>query len=225
MSSTESTGTFSSGVLIGDSNVPTTVDSVTISSCLELQSSDSALTLPRMTTTQLSALTVPINGMIAYDNVLKTLVKYDSITPGFISAQGKNSIASISVLGSEITRMYGTPKLLIAATGAGTAIIPFKATLVYENDDGPYAGNGTIQIQYGNTVHAGGQNAFSSTIDNSFLNDNFKISVMTLNSSLINIAAPENTGLYITNDTGTFDAVNGGSSVTINIWYNVINLT
>lgn len=132
------TFTFPNGILIGDlvestsgSNdsipLPTIVAGLAVSACLELQSTTSALLVPRMTNTELNTIETMVDGMIAFD----------STNDEFVFRQGGSwdPIPNVSVGGPgtstnhAIARWNGTTgnllmDSLVTITNAGTVLVP-----------------------------------------------------------------------------------------------------
>src|SRR6185503_4472499 len=125
MSTTESTGTFSSGILIGDQAsgapvTPTLVGSTKISSCLELQSTTTAFTPPRMTSVQISAITPAVDGMTAYATDFNApAVRTDGLWQYPIAMQ------SLTLLASQVKALTTTPVTILPALTAGSAYVVY----------------------------------------------------------------------------------------------------
>ncbi len=64
----------------GNDNIPqpTQVGGNNVSACLEIQSTDGAFLLPRMTTVQRDAIAVPSNGMMIYNTTTNTINAYEN---------------------------------------------------------------------------------------------------------------------------------------------------
>lgn len=112
----------------------------------------------------------------------------------------------------QITSMYTTPVQLIAAPGAGFAIIVITAYVNYIYD-GSHAitGGGTVDITYGSVAHGGSNSALNNAnfaqqalFTNASSSATFQMGIATTN--VYSASSVANKGIFITNETGVFVA-------------------
>jgi len=220
---------FTTSVLIGDTSQAaggsndstpslTKVGGVPVNAALEIQSTSGAFLLPRMTSAQINALTTVVDGMGAYDTTLNSVRFRQN------GAWGQGFSASIvSLTTAQFAGMYANPVQLIAAPGAGKMILILSSYLELVFVSTQYANGGAIQLQYGNTNHAGGQNA-AGNIAAATINGLVATSILGMPSGIFLNAVPTapalNQGIFISNDTAAFDT--GDSTFIINVLYTII---
>lgn len=144
-------------------------------------------------------------------------------SPVFGAAAGVPYTAIVTMATAAVVGAFGTPVQIIAAPGAAFTIMVLNAQVITETSTA-FATGGVAQIQYGNTVHAGGTICTSATIP---------AAEITAAASQIYTMAPiaaatvmatasfKNLGIFFSNATGAF--TNGaGSTITIAISYMII---
>ena len=144
---------------------------------------------------------------------------FSSLIP-FSSARN----ASITLSQSQVQAAYAAPQLLVAAPGAGKAIVVTSANVITEVSTAFSAG-GVAIVQYGATIHGAGVNALSATIPAAEINAAssqmysmapYAATTVTATSAITGL------GLYFSNATAAF-AGGAGSTVTLNLNYQIIS--
>src|SRR6185503_11089779 len=193
---------------------------VEISSCLELQSTTGALTLPRMTTLQLDTIVnngAYVDGMVAYNSDISSMVCLEDGV--WVDELSTFASASVTLTQAQILALHATPITLITAPGPGLAISVLKISLVNVFNTTAFAGGGLVSVRY----KTSNVNALTSTIDTTFVTAG-ATSVASLygqngGAALDVIAASNisNTAVEITNATGVFTGGNAASKIKISI--------
>jgi hypothetical protein len=215
-------------ILVGDKGTngatptPTKVGANRCSAVLELQSTTRGFLPPRMTTAQIAAIPYPVNGMRAYDTTLQADAVYVNGAWVTQNTGPTGDLYASGVLTAvQINDIYNTAVVLIAAPGAGKAIIVKNYLLEINSDGTPFTAGGAIGLQYGNAGHAG--LAVSSTIAATLLTG-AGVDRLSSGSGVITNAITANyvdTTVAITNATAVF-AGGGLSTVNWKIWYSVV---
>lgn len=197
----------------------TKVAGVTVAAALEVQSTNGALLLPRMTAVQIAALTPVVDGMMAYDSTNGTPVVRSAGVWG-----GQSELFSVVTLTqANIQGMFAVPVSVLPAPGAGKTIIVHKATLYNNFNTAAFATGGDTVLQYGNAANGAGTNSLAIPFPAAFINsavDALRSADGETDATLINIS---NTGIFISNQTAAFTLGNAASTVVVNIWYSIIN--
>lgn len=126
--------------------------------------------------------------------------------------------AAVSVTAAEINAMYVTPKLLVAAPAAGRLIVP-QRWLWSLTAGTQFASGGVVQIQYGNTGSGGGSAIGNTLAANQVTSATSLDNLVLLGSSNLVLTAGVATGLYLSNQTGSFTT--GTGTAIVHIWYSV----
>jgi len=131
--------------------------------------------------------------------------------------------ATGNITAAQWNAMYGAPQLIIPAPGANKMIIIEEFLLNMSFVTTQYAAGGAVQIQYGNTVHAGGVNAGGATIAAATINGLAASSAIGINNftAVTATATAINAALYLTNATAAFTT--GDSTWTWQCWYRIVN--
>ena len=119
---------------------------------------------------------------------------------------------------------YATPVQLIAAPGAGNAIMVLNAQIGTVVGTSAFAAGGVAHVQYGNTVHGGGSNALSATTPSTEITA--ATSQIYSQLGLGSIATTVSTGIsglgiFFSNATQAF-TTGVGSTVTITLTYVIV---
>ena len=126
--------TFSSNILhaqsMGISNTPITADA---SSILEMRTTTKGLLIPRMTTTQRDAISLPANGLIIYNSSSNQFNLYNGTVWSFLTTNLNN----LSVFAATTSAQLAS--VLSDETGTGTAVFANSPTL-----SNPIVGTQTI---------------------------------------------------------------------------------
>lgn len=147
-----------------------------------------------------------------------------TISPDFTSLNPMSGSVTSTVLltVADILAMYATPQLLVAAPGAGKALLVTSAQIVTEPVT-PFAGGGAVIVQYGNTVHGAGVNALSATIPAAEITA-ATAQIYTVQGFATGTVSTgiTNMGLYLSNQTGAFTG-GADSSVSVVLQYQVLD--
>lgn len=131
--------------------------------------------------------------------------------------------ATVTLTASQVNGAYAAPVVLIAAPGAGLTIIPIQMA-VYTNVSTPFAGGANAAVQWGNTVHGAGTNAFSAVIPTAEITAAASQVYILGTHSAAALTSITNLGLYFSNITQAF-TTGTGSTVTFVIQYYVMTAT
>jgi hypothetical protein len=152
-----------------------------------------------------------------------------AIVPGIntqITSISSNIIQYIKVPISltNFLNMYTTPVQLIAAPGAGSAIIIDQMTVNWIYGTAQLAGGGVVEAQYGNAAHGAGVAASGSITAGTFTGYTVSSSITVISST----AAMPNasiiaTGVFLSNQSAVFTGGTGGSA-NVHIWYHTVTL-
>jgi hypothetical protein len=132
--------------------------------------------------------------------------------------------STVILSSANIKAMYATPVLILPARGPNTVVVLHDVFYEYVYTAPAYTGsdgNGTITLQYGNTVHAGSPNF--AAISNSLLSNTQNMCSQSLEINLNLTGAVSgmiNTGIYASNGTSAYAA--GNSLVNMTLFYSVI---
>ena len=107
---------YSQGVGISDAAI--TPDA---SSMLEIRSTSKGVLVPRMTTTNRTAITSPANGLLVYDTDLQSFYYYNSGWKSIYSSSNSGILIGVRVLtsGTSYTPTAGTNAILVKVVGGG----------------------------------------------------------------------------------------------------------
>jgi hypothetical protein len=131
--------------------------------------------------------------------------------------------ATISVTAAEIIAMYTTPKLLIAAQGAGKSIVVTRAAFTITRTSTAFTGGGVVILQYAATANGAGTQSCDSTIAATVVTGAAGTAISVRNGAVISdsaAATTQNVGLYLSNATAVFAA--GTGTATVDVWYVVL---
>lgn len=128
--------------------------------------------------------------------------------------------ASVAINNAGTLGLFGTPVSLVAAPGAGTAVIVHRLSVEHVFATAAFAAGGNIYAQYGATAH--GTNVASATIAPTGLMDQSASTVSAAAGSLTGLAETvvANAAVTLTNATAAFTT--GGGSLVAKIWYSVV---
>ena len=136
-------------------------------------------------------------------------------------------VSTTVMLTAAVNGAYGTPVQLIAAPGAGNAILVLSAQVGTVVGTSAFAAGGVAHIQYGNTVHGAGANALSATTPAAEITA--ATSQVYSQLGLGAVATTVSTGIsglgiYFSNATQAF-TTGVNSSVTITLTYVIVPVT
>jgi hypothetical protein len=152
---------------------------------------------------------VAMTGDIAITNAGVTAIQANVVDSTKL-ALNTIQYAQIAMTAAEWNGMYGAPKLLIAAPGAGNLIVVDACVLKMTFVAAQYAAGGAVALQYDNTVHGAGTLASATlaaaTVNGYAASSNVSVAPLVTSSA---ITTTENKGLYISNQTGAFTTGDG----------------
>lgn len=135
-----------------------------------------------------------------------------------------NQSATVTLTQAQVQGMYAAPALIVPNPGTGLALMPTAAQIITLVGTAAFAGGGIAQLQWGNTIHAGGTVALDATTPvaeitaaASQVYTQYGVPTTTVTP----IATVNGQGLYFTNATGAFTG-GAGSTVTIALNYMII---
>ena len=142
---------------------------------------------------------------------------------GVLASSYQPLVATVTMTAAQVNGAYAAPFAIIPTQGASSAIVILNAQIITQVSTAFTAG-GIAQLQYGNTVNAGGTLATSATIATA--NITAATSQIFTQSSLaaatvLATATYKNLGIYFTNATQAF-ATGTGSTVTCVVTYVVV---
>lgn len=130
--------------------------------------------------------------------------------------------ASVTMLTAGVTGAYAAPVQIVAGV-SGKAVVFLYGVITTEVSTA-FATGGIAQIQWGNTVHAGGTLAASATIaaaEITAASSQLFTQDAVADATVIATSAVTGLGLYFTNATGPFTA-GTGSTVTVSVQYMLV---
>lgn len=144
------------------------------------------------------------------------------VDSGVPAANFQPLTASVTMLTAAVTGAYAAPVQIIAGV-SNKAIIVLSAVITTEVST-PFATGGIAQLQWGNTVHAGGTLATGATIaaaEITAASSQLFTQGPVAAASVIATAGVTGLGLYFTNATGAF--TNGtASTVSVSVQYMLV---
>jgi hypothetical protein len=157
----------------------------------------------------------------------------DAVTPGaslVSNAAGTLSFNNVSVISTSVTLtaaqfngMYAAPFQIVAAPGAGKTIL-VSFVQYYLNYSAAFTGGGATNIQYGNTVHGGGQNAEGINFAAATFTAGASTIIADIGPLIAITTGATNAGIFLSNATGAY-ANGAGSTVTVTVQYVVLTAT
>lgn len=141
-------------------------------------------------------------------------------TPSGYNVNNILKYASVAITAAEFNGAYAAPKLLVAAGGANTLLVPQYVMLLMTYGSAAYAAGGVAAVQWDNTVHGAGVLAtttlsaatFQPTASTGFA---FNAGVVPATFSTC-----VNKGLYLSNLTGAFTT--GDSAMVAKVFYRTL---
>jgi|GEM_PF-5647778 hypothetical protein len=203
----------------------TQVNGVTVNAALEVQSTLGSVLFPRMTQTQINALTTVVDGMLVFNTT----------TAAFNFRQGAAWVvyslpivplvfqASVTLSSPQLLALNATPVTVLAALGANVVIVPLRVVYEYKFGTTPYVNSGAQAFEL---IIGTGPTVVSTTTSAIGLVD------QAVNTTAMGAAASStgaantalaNTPLKVTNTVGNFTA--GDGTVVVTVWYQTITLT
>lgn len=177
-----------------------------------------------ITTTQISGTAGITGSQIAATTITGSNLAANTLGSGQIDPTVIQYVR-VPMTAAQWNGMYAAPMQLIAAPGAGKAIIVHRVDLSMTFVSAQYAAGGAVICQYDSTINGGGTNACgTSTIAAATVNGYAASSAVGLAGLLPSSAATAiaNKGLYLSNQTGAFTT--GDSTWNIFVWYSVVTL-
>ena len=142
------------------------------------------------------------------------------VTSAMIDPQVQQ-LAIVPLTAAQVLAMFATPQALIAAPGAGKAIVVDAIAVEFVPGSIAFLAGGAVSINYtaGAAVHSGTLPA--ATIIAAALGPK-TLTQLGMQTGASGLAAPLNTGLTIGNATAAFTTGNG--LVYVYIWYSIVTL-
>jgi hypothetical protein len=163
---------------------------------------------------------VPMSGDATIINTGAVTLANNAVTTAKL-ALNTIQYAQVSMSAADWNGMYGAPKLLIAAPGAGKLIIVDSCVLTMTFVSAQYAAGGAIALQYDSTVHGAGTLASATlaaaTVNAYAASSNVSLAPLVTSSA---ITTTQNKGLYLSNQTAAFTT--GDSTWTVSLAYRII---
>jgi hypothetical protein len=140
-----------------------------------------------------------------------------------VSVASAPQVATVTLTATQINAMYAVPVSVIAAPGAGKAIVVTGLAWDFVYGSAAFAAGGVVTLQYGSTLHAGGiltttgiaAASLTGISANSLLTDT-QIPIVATSANTVN------TAIYISNATQAFTTGTGTTS-TLNVFYRVVS--
>jgi hypothetical protein len=132
--------------------------------------------------------------------------------------------ASVTLTAAQVLAMFATPQLIVASPGTGLAVIPTACQITTLVGTAAFAGGGAAQLQWGNTVHAGGTLALDATTPAAEITaaaSQVYTQYGLVTTTVSPIANMNGLGLYFSNVTGAFTG-GAGSTVNVTVSYMII---
>lgn len=130
--------------------------------------------------------------------------------------------AAVAVSAAEFNGAYAAPKLLVAAGGANTLLLPDRVILAMTYGSANYAAGGVTAIQWAATANGAGVIATSTLAAATF--QAAASTAFAFNGGVVPapFATCANQGLYLSNISGAFTT--GDSAMVAHVWYKTIPL-
>lgn len=127
---------------------------------------------------------------------------------------------TVAITAAEFNGMYAAPKLLLAAGGANTLIVPVEVQLVMTYGTAQFAAGGVVAVQYDSTANGAGVIATSTQAAANF--QDAASTVVNFNAGVVKLpfTTTVNKGLYLSNITAAFTT--GDSTFVAHVLYRVI---
>ncbi len=164
-----------------------------------------------------------VNGNLVQASGTAGLLADSGISAASLATVVSTQTAIVTLNTGAVVGMYGTPQLIVAAPGAGFALMPIACQIITVVSTAFTAG-GVAQLQWGNTVHAGGTIALDATTPTAEITaaaSQIYTQYGVPTTKVTAIAVANNLGLYFTNATQAF-ATGTGSTVTLCVTYQII---
>lgn len=160
-----------------------------------------------------------IVGLSADEKSAVNIIGLDATGKVVLGDAAMGNYVVVSLTAAQIIAMFTTPVPLIAAPGAGKAIIVEQWLLEMNTSATAFTGGGAVSAVY----HGGSVNVAGTTIASTVVTAGAGQTLTLVGpSGAAVITVPANTGVDLTNATGVFAAGTGTAKVFI--WYEVITL-
>lgn len=129
-------------------------------------------------------------------------------------------LATVSLTAANLLAMNGTPVSILAAPGAGKALVVDNILFEMTTTSTAFANGGTVNFPY----HGGSTNCHSGTIPAAVVTAGAGTSNTQLGpaTGANGTTIPANTGIDITNGTAPF--ITGTGTAKVQIWYHTVTL-
>ena len=145
-----------------------------------------------------------------------------ALYPGGVSASFQQ--AQVSLTAANIKGMYAAPVQILAAPGAGLAIVVSQILVELVTTATQFANGGIVGFQYDSTANLAGTLVHAGSIPASVVNAAAGTTLTGLwaSSGSNGLTIPSNKGIYISNQTGAF--ITGTGTGTVWIEYSILTL-
>lgn len=144
---------------------------------------------------------------------------------GIVAANLQTLTTTVTLNQAAIQAAYATPFQLIAAPGAGKAIMVLNAVIYTNFQTSAFTAGGVAIVQYAATVHGAGTNALSATIPAAEITA-ASSQIYSLNQATATLLTGiTNAGIFFSNQTQAFTGGSASSTVVITLSYSVITAT
>lgn len=132
---------------------------------------------------------------------------------------------AVTLTAAEIKTMYDTPKLLVAAPGAGKLLVLQQLIMIPIYGTATYTAGGVVNVQYTNIVHGSGYWTTTDTPAAALQQTltvviNVPCDFPSASSYEWTLAQIGNQGLYLSNQTADF--ATGDGTLLCHLWYSVV---
>lgn len=170
---------------------------------------------------------VTLSGDVTTSNAGVTAIGANKVTQAMLHEEVMLRSATVSLTQANIQNLNATPITLVAAAGAGKAIVPLMVEFFHDYANAAYTngGGGHVVVEYADGTDVVVLNA-SRVTDASDANviivpDAFDVAASGTAAGLAPVA---NSALRITKQTAEFAAGDAANIVKIRVWYRVVTL-
>jgi len=191
-----------------------------VAAALEIPSTLGGLLLPRLSETQIAALSPVVPGMIAYDLTQAAVTSYNGT-----SWNVSGAFISVQLTAANVNAMYATPYIILPTSKVGQAYVVRRIAI--EAFSCAAAGGGNVYLQYGNTAHGTASDVSDPAAIPAGLITAATHGVVVANSlfggatgTILPYTTITNNDISITNDTAAFTGAAHG--INVYVWYDVL---
>lgn len=160
-----------------------------------------------------------VTGVNAANTAVINIIGVDANNNVVLPDGSSLSYATVNVSAAQIIAMFTTPVTIVAAPGAGKAIIVSKILFQMTRTATAFTGGGALEFDYhGSTIaHTGTVASTVVTTAGAAV-----VNVVLGNASATGVVVPANLGIDLTNVTAVFAA--GTGTAKVQIWYSIVTL-